>query len=578
MHDEGKIIVLKFGSSILRDENDLPRAVHEIYRWWRHGSQVLAVVSAFGNTTDQLLRRAKTLCDQPEQVTLATLLATGEAVSAALLGLALNRAGIPATVLDPAQAGLRTTGDALNADLVALDGERLRRELRDAIVVLPGFIGREENGNTTLLGRGGSDLSALFLAHRLGAQCVLLKDVDGIYASDPATATTRPVRFAEIKYETTSHLAGKLVQPKAIRFAAAHHLPFSVTSIGSAHQTSVGPTVDRFAVTQIESPLRVALLGCGTVGSGVYQALSSLPDPFAVSGVGTRNANRALAAGVPEPLITNDLDELIESECDVVVELIGDTKPAGRLITQALLAGRHVITANKALIAQEGDRLASLADDCSVTLRYSAAVGGAMPALEAIERSRRSEPLRSFRGVLNGTTNFVLGLMERGHDLNSAIRKAREEGYAEANCRLDLDGTDAAQKVMLLARRAFDVTLRFETIERTGIESVDEQWIRRARAKGKVLRLVASCSSERDRLRASVKPIELPQSDPLAATAGVENRLEIQTESGRSFFVRGKGAGRWPTTEAIMADLLDISRETRLIAEQESLEAEEVCA
>src|SRR4030095_3901183 len=114
MHDEGKIIVLKFGSSILRDENDLPRAVHEIYRWWRHGSQVLAVVSAFGNTTDQLLRRAKILCDQPEQVTLAALLATGEAVSAALLGLALNRAGIPATVLDPAQAGLRTTGDALN--------------------------------------------------------------------------------------------------------------------------------------------------------------------------------------------------------------------------------------------------------------------------------------------------------------------------------------------------------------------------------------------------------------------------------------------------------------------------------
>ncbi|MGH9957147.1 MAG: homoserine dehydrogenase, partial [Pyrinomonadaceae bacterium] len=244
MYEKEKIIVLKFGSSVLRDESDLPRAVHEIYRWWRQGAQVLVVASAFGNTTDRLLRGAESVCARPERSMLAALLATGEAASSALLGLALNRAGIPARVLDPAQAGLRTVGGTLDADLVAVDVARLRGELRKAVVILPGFIGRGENGNTTLLGRGGSDLSALFLAHRLRGQCVLLKDVDGIYSSDPATASTRPVRFAQLKYETAGQLAGSVVQPKALRFAASHRMPFVVTSIGSIYQTLVGSNVD----------------------------------------------------------------------------------------------------------------------------------------------------------------------------------------------------------------------------------------------------------------------------------------------------------------------------------------------
>ena len=190
MYENNKIIVLKFGSSVLRNENDLPRAVHEIYRWWRQGAQVLVVASALGNTTDRLLRCAESVCAEPERSMLATLLATGEAASTALLGLALNQAGIAARVLDPVQAGLRTVGGTLDADLIAVDAGRLNRELQKAVVVLPGFIGRGESGNTTLLGRGGSDLTALFLAHRLGGRCVLLKDVDGIYSSDPATAST----------------------------------------------------------------------------------------------------------------------------------------------------------------------------------------------------------------------------------------------------------------------------------------------------------------------------------------------------------------------------------------------------
>ena len=579
MYDQGKIIVLKFGSSVLRHENDLPRAVHEIYRWWRQGAQVLAVVSAIGNTTDQLWRRAESVCTPPERSMLAPLLATGEAASSALLGLALHRAGIPATVLDSAQAGLRTVGGTVDADLVAVDVARLRGELRKAVVVLPGFIGRGENGCTTLLGRGGSDLSALFLAHRLEGECVLLKDVDGIYASDPATAATRPVRFGELKYETAGKLSGNLIQPKAIRFATAHRVNFTVTSIGSAHQTIVGGSSDRHAVTQIEpGPLRVALLGCGTVGGGVYQSLAKLPDLFTVVGVGTRNAERSRAAGVPDDLITDYPEELIREECDVVVELIGGTKAASKLANQALLAGRHVVTANKALIAIEGERLAGVASDLGVTLRFSAAVGGVMPALEAIAQARSLGSLRSFSGVLNGTTNFVLDRLAEGQDLKSAVAAAQQAGYAEANCRLDLNGTDAAHKLILLARKAFDTNLQFDAIDRVSVEDLDPQWVRDAGARGKVVRIVASCGYESNELRASVKPVELVHSDQMAKANGVDNHLLVELESGGLLRASGKGAGRWPTSEAVIADLLDLRRETQLNTESDAIEEEEVCA
>ena len=210
------IIVLKFGSSVLRSEAYLPNAVHEIYRHWREGAQVIAVVSAFGDTTDQLTRRAETLCAEPDRSALATLLATGEAASSALLGLALNRSGISSRVLDPMQAGLRTMGSKLDADPIAVDAARLLAESRRAVVVLPGFVGRGEQGDTTLLGRGGSDFSALFLAHHLRANCILIKDVEGLYTSDPAGQTVRGSRFEQASYETALRLGGSVVQHKAV--------------------------------------------------------------------------------------------------------------------------------------------------------------------------------------------------------------------------------------------------------------------------------------------------------------------------------------------------------------------------
>src|SRR6266542_2763778 len=170
-----KIIVLKFGSSVLRSEADLPSAVHEIYRWWRDGAQVIAVVSALGDTTNQLMRRAETICEKPDNAVLPSLLATGEGASSALLTLALNKVGIAARLLDEVQARLRTVSGNTDAIPVSVDAARLLSESQHAVVVFPGFVGRDETGDRTILGRGGSDLTALFLAQQLKRNVSLSK-------------------------------------------------------------------------------------------------------------------------------------------------------------------------------------------------------------------------------------------------------------------------------------------------------------------------------------------------------------------------------------------------------------------
>lgn len=560
---QNKIIVLKFGSSVLRDETDLPTAVHEIYRWWRDGYQVVAVVSAFGNTTDELTQRAHSICDEPDAELVAALLATGEATSSVLLGLSLNRSGIPATVLDAEKAGLSTDGPVLDSNLTSVNIKRIVKALEGGIVVLPGFVGRSRSGKTTLLGRGGSDLTALFLAQRLGGTCRLIKDVDGLYTSDPNLQTgVRAARFVRVSYATAIQVGGAVVQRKAVEFAEQHRLRFLVSSIGSSRATEVGPHADAVALGEAQvRPLRVALLGCGTVGGGVYQRLAALPNLFNVVAVGARNVEQAIKSGVPAKVVTTHLDALITENVDVVIELLGGIEPARTLISEALRRGCHVVTANKALLAEELTRLQRLAANNGATLRYSAAVGGVVPALEAISRLRRQSSLHSITAVLNGTTNFILDRLSNGCDLDEAVRDAQSCGYAERDPSLDLNGTDAAQKLILLARAAFDIDLPLTSIDISGIEKLEE-----VRSN---TRLVAECIRGSKGFTATVCPIELPLDHPLASVNGVENRLLIksQTESAE---VSGRGAGRWPTTESVVADVFDLHRDLIInAAEQE---------
>ena len=556
-----QITVLKFGSSVLQSESDLPTAVHEIYRWWREGFQVVAVVSAFGNTTDDLTQRAHEVCDSPNDELVAALLATGEAASSALLGLALNRSGIQATVLDAQQAGLATGGPVLDANLTSINSASVLEALRNGVVVLPGFVGRSSGGKTTLLGRGGSDLTALFIAHRLGAACRLIKDVEGLYTSDP-NSTTGPsaARFGRVSYATAARVGGAVVQLKAINFAEQHRLRFVVSSAGSNRVTEIGPYTDSVALSDPQvRPLRVAFLGCGTVGGGVYQRLAALPELFDVVGVGARNIHQA---DVPLKLFTTHLEELIAEPVDVVIELLGGDEPARTVISKSLRLGRHVVTANKSLLARDIATLQRLASHSGVALKYSAAVGGVLPALETVNRARNIAPLNSISGVLNGTTNFILDQLAKGTELANAVSAAQKSGYAERDSQLDLNGTDAAQKLILLARAAFDVDLPLNSIEKRGIQDLNAKQVRDARKNGRITRLVAECRRESHGFAAKVFPADLPFDHPLARVNGVENRLIIQSQTGRSWDVYGSGAGRWPTTEAVIGDLLDLWRES----------------
>ncbi len=241
-----ELTVVKFGSSVLRGEEDLPVVVEEIARWLGSEQYVLVVVSAFGNTTEELFKRASSYREPTNQEAVARLVATGEEASAALLTLALAGAGIRAKLLCPEQICLIAEGAPLDARLRAVSAERIWSAFTESdVVVVPGFIARTAQGSTVLLGRGGSDLTAVFLAHELRAsRCRLVKDVDGLYASDPKLGEgARPERYERLGWEEALGLCGGVVQAKALEFARENRLRFEVVAVGREEGTVVGEEV-----------------------------------------------------------------------------------------------------------------------------------------------------------------------------------------------------------------------------------------------------------------------------------------------------------------------------------------------
>jgi homoserine dehydrogenase len=244
-------VVLKFGGSVLRDELHVRAAADEVSRFVGKGHRVVAVVSALEGTTDTLLRRARAYAPSPHDFATALLLATGELTSAALLGLALDITGVRVETLDAAAIGLRTTGQPLDASPLSLNVEAVGGALtRARAIVVPGFVGKDEHQRTTLLGRGGSDLTALFIAQQLRAQCRLIKDVDGLYEWDPAKPGPDPRRYASLSWDGALDLDGTIVQHKAVRWARDHALTFEVGCLGATHVTRVGDLEATFATDQ----------------------------------------------------------------------------------------------------------------------------------------------------------------------------------------------------------------------------------------------------------------------------------------------------------------------------------------
>jgi homoserine dehydrogenase len=305
-------------------------------------------------------------------------------------------------------------------------------------------------------------------------------------------------------------------------------------------------------------PLRIVLLGLGTVGLGVYRHLRARPDLFDVRRVVVRDPSRHFNDGVPHERLLTSVWRGVREPADLVIELIGGVDPAADVVQAALLRGRAVITANKALVAAHWSALRRHAREPRQRLRFSAAVGGAVPVLETLARVRSDSAVTQVRAVINGTCNFVLDEMARGRTLQQAIELAQQHGFAEADPRTDLNGADAAQKLCLIARAAFGLELAPDDVECTGIGHVTPADVARVEQLGARLRLVATCELRAGGISARVRPERLDAGDYLAGARGEENRVEISTSSGEIVRLAGKGAGRWPTALAVMGDVFDL--------------------
>jgi homoserine dehydrogenase len=556
-----KLCILKFGSSVLEREEDYRTAAQEVYRHIREGEKIVAVVSALAGETDALLGQAALVGGDPAPVLVARLARLGELRSAALMGLALCRMGVRTCVLDPHEMGLVAQGDPLDADLCGLDAEAVNAKFADHdVIVVPGFTaGHEEHGVVTL-GRGGTDLSAVFFAARLGSKRVrLLKDVDGVYAEDPAD-NPRAERYGALSYEAAAEASAGLIQPKAIEAAKAEGIAIEVAAIGHHEATLIAAVPARKEVPVQFPRLRVALLGCGAVGAGVLSCLAQRPDLFEVSPVLVRHPERRKGKSNQE--FTRELDAALSGEPDLLVELIGGADYPADIMCAALRRGVHVVTANKAALARHYDALYACGDAGGAFLTYSAAVGGGTPVLKAIERLRGNEGVVAIEGVMNGTANFLLCELSEGRTLDEALARAQELGFAEADPAADVDSHDAADKLSILIRDAFRVALPPERIVRQSLREVTPSVAQAALERGEVLKQVSRCRLLKDgSTSAEVRIESLPRTHPLAGARNEENRFLVTDGRGRVHSVHGKGAGRWPTTAAVFGDIMDLQRE-----------------
>ncbi|MFA6956183.1 MAG: homoserine dehydrogenase [Thermoanaerobaculia bacterium] len=312
--------------------------------------------------------------------------------------------------------------------------------------------------------------------------------------------------------------------------------------------------------------VRIGLLGCGTVGGGLVALLAERRAQIRerngvdleFSRVLVRNADRK-RKGVESSLITTRNADVIASGCDIVVELIGGVDDAARFVGAALDAKRSVVTANKALLAARGGELFAKAKAQGVRFGIEASVCGGVPVIRALRTSLAGDSVESLTGILNGTCNYILTLMEEGQSFDDALRRAQELGFAEAEPSLDVDGHDALQKLTILSEIAFGGAPAGEVLL-AGIRDVTLRDIRRARREGRVIRHIASARVDDGVLRLSVKPELLPSSDPLAAVRYENNALVVRARAAGELTFLGRGAGALPTASAVLADIIEIAQ------------------
>ena len=319
-------------------------------------------------------------------------------------------------------------------------------------------------------------------------------------------------------------------------------------------------------------PLRVALAGIGVVGGGVVRLLEANRDLIArragraveIVAISARDRQKDRGVDLSPYRWEDDMAALVEAEdVDVVVEMVGGADgPALTLARQALGAGKALVTANKAMIAHHGLDLARIAEAQDRPLKYEAAVAGGIPVIKAIREGASANEIARVYGILNGTCNYILTLMEReGASFADALAAAQAEGYAEADPTFDVDGIDAAHKLSILAALCFGTRLDFDTVTAEGIRGLIAADIREAAALGHRVRLIGMAERDESGLYQHVQPCLVPADHPLAYVPGALNAVVAEGNFVGRLFFEGAGAGAGPTASAIVADIIDIARD-----------------
>ena len=550
------VVVMKFGSSVLTGPADAPAVASDIYAEVRRGRRVVAVVSAFAGETDRLLAEARTLGLAHDNPLLPAYVVQGEERAAALTALACDRIGLSASTLSVQRLGIAAEGPREHARPVALDRRALELALEQyEVVVVPGFGALSPEGEIVLLGRGGSDLTALFLAAELGLDHVqLVKDVDGLYDRDP-NVDPDARRYDLASWTEAKALGGGLVQPDALNLAQARRLRVEVRNHADGHRTVIGPDGAPPRPVQASGRLKVAVAGCGVVGGGALARLFS-DRRFEVVGVLVRDPARArdvpgVSADALAPLLVADARALLDRRPDILLEALSEAEAAHALIHAALQRGVDVASASKQAVSRDPAGLLTLAEAHDAKLLWSASIGGGVPMVETLRAARVEAPVLAFEAVLNGTVNFMLEQLDAGAPFEVALAEARAAGFAEEDPSFDLEGHDAAAKVRLLAFEAFGLMPDEADIQRDVLSATSPP------PTG--ARQLCRCHMDNGRLVAEVRLVTGPIDPLFAALKGEGNALKVISADGSVVRCRGRGAGRWATAESLLADLSDLA-------------------
>ncbi len=316
--------------------------------------------------------------------------------------------------------------------------------------------------------------------------------------------------------------------------------------------------------------IKVALLGAGTVGGGVYKLVerraAEMPDKagaeLKITKVLVKNLQKK-REGIPSEVLTDDWEGIIhDPEISIVIELMGGVEPARTYILQALEAGKNVVTANKDLLAEHGQELMEAAERNHRDLCFEAAVGGGIPIIRPLKECLAGNEITEVMGIVNGTTNYILTKMtQEGWDFDDALKEAQRLGFAEADPTADVEGLDAGRKMAILASIAFHSRVTFKDVDVKGITKITAKDIQYAKEFGYTLKLLGVARNEEGKMEVGVSPMMIPSTHPLANVNDSFNAVFVHGDAVDDAMFQGRGAGEFPTASAVVGDLISVARD-----------------